>query len=80
MIKIKRVLAIPGASIDLIFTISAWPPTDLPIKLGLEGPVFVQSGMSWAARAAIYYAQVSRDPPERWCDLTMPVCAFPIIT
>ena len=35
---IKRILTIPGASIGLIFTISAWLPIDLPIKLKLEGP------------------------------------------
>lgn len=39
---IKRIIDILGASIGIVFTIIAWPPIALIIKLDSEGPVFFQ--------------------------------------
>lgn len=57
----KRILDIPSASIDLIFTISAWLPNDLPIKLDSEEPVFVQSGARWTVRTVLDFRAVHQN-------------------
>lgn len=61
ILMINGVLDIPGASIGLIFTISAWLPNDLPIKLGSEEPVFVPSGARRAMRAALDFRTVCQN-------------------